>query len=315
MPDVRWRTALTVAFTGAVVVFGFQALRQQWSAVATLRATTTPDWGHIVTASALVLVSYLVLILTWRATVRAWGETLAVRPGARIWFVSNLGRYVPGKVWQIGAMGVMAQQAGVSAVAAVGSSLVVSLVNVIVGFGVVAATGLSMLRTLVPAGTPLVPVLGVVLIATLGTPWILPWAATVVTRLTGRQVTIPRLPARAVWIAAAGSAVGWLLYGLAFHGLTIGLLGHATGDARSSIAIFTVSYLAGFLALIAPGGIGVREVVMAGLLTGSGGASATEATWLVLASRLWLTVLEVLPGLLLLLLPRRTGAAPTARAT
>jgi hypothetical protein len=34
-----------------------------------------------------------------------------------IWSVSNLGRYVPGKLWSIGAMGLMAQRAGVSPVA------------------------------------------------------------------------------------------------------------------------------------------------------------------------------------------------------
>lgn len=314
MAERRWRTPLTVAFTGAVLFFGARTLRARWGDVEAVRASTSVDAWGLLWASALVCCSYLVLILTWRATVRAWGESLDLRAGARIWLVSNLGRYVPGKVWQIGAMGVMAQEAGVSGVAAVGSALVVSLVHVIVGFAVVAVTGLPLLRALVPTGTPLVPVLVLAVIGTLATPWMLPWVAMAASRVTGRAIAIPRLPARAVWVAAAGSAAGWLLFGLAFHRLVIALLGHPTGDAGNAIAVFTLSYLAGFLALIAPGGIGVREVVMAGLLTRTGAATGAEATFLVLASRLWLTLLELLPGLLLLLLPRRSGAAPSVRA-
>ena len=51
----------------------------------------------------------------------------------------------------------------------------------------------------------------------------------------------------------------------------------------------------------APGGIGVREVSMHALLVGAALATPAEATLLVVASRLWLTVLEILPGALLLL--------------
>ena len=131
-------------------------------------------------------------------------------------------------------------------------------------------------------------------------------------RLLRRPFTLPRLPIRAIWVAAVGSGAAWVLFGLAYHLLGIGLLRHATGDAADSVAVFTLSYLAGFLALIAPGGIGVREGVMALLLTRAGVATASEATWLVVASRLWLTVLEILPGALWLALSvRRRPTAPS----
>ena len=41
---------------------------------------------------------------------------------ARIWTVSNLGKYLPGKVWAIAGMALMARQAGVSPAAATGSA-------------------------------------------------------------------------------------------------------------------------------------------------------------------------------------------------
>ena len=43
-------------------------------------------------------------------------------------------------------------------------------------------------------------------LGTLAMPWMLPWVAATASRVTGRAIAIPRLPARAVWAAAAGSA-------------------------------------------------------------------------------------------------------------
>jgi uncharacterized membrane protein YbhN (UPF0104 family) len=65
-------------------------------------------------------------------------------------------------------------------------------------------------------------------------------------------------------------------------------VGTATG-------VFALGYVLGLLALFAPGGIGVREVLFIGLLTpfvGSGGAIA-----LTVASRLQLTLTEAAAGL------------------
>ena len=306
------RTLLTGVFLLAVVWFGGRSLFGQWDAVQALRAELSTRWSLVALSSVLVGVSYLVLIQTWRLTVGAWGERLGFREAARIWFISNLGRYLPGKVWQIGAMGVMAQEAGVSSVAAVGSALVVSLVHVIIGFAVVGLTGRDLFVSLVPPGTPLTPILTLAVVLVLIAPRLLPVIASGASRLLRRPFTLPRLPIRAIWVAAVGSGAAWVLFGLAYHLLGIGLLRHATGDAADSVAVFTLSYLAGFLALIAPGGIGVREGVMALLLTRAGIATASEATWLVVASRLWLTVLEILPGALWLALSvRRRPTAPS----
>ena len=307
------RTLLTALFLVAVVWFGGRSLATQWDSVQALRANLTTQWSLVLLSSFLVGVSYLVLIQTWRLTVGAWGETLGFTTAARIWFISNLGRYLPGKVWQIGAMGVMAQEAGVSSVAAVGSALVVSLVHVIIGFAVVGLTGRDLFVSIVPPGTPLTPILTLAVVLVLIAPRLLPVVATGASKVLRRPFAIPRLPVRAIWVAVVGSAIAWVLFGLAFHWLGIGLLSHPTGDAADSVAVFTLSYLAGFLALIAPGGIGVREGVMALLLTRAGIATPSEATWLVVASRLWLTLLEILPGALLLALSVRRRSSDSSR--
>jgi len=51
---------------------------------------------------------------------------------------------------------------------------------------------------------------------------------------------------------------------------------------------------------VVPGGLGVRELAMVAVLTGLGLTGSVEAWLLALASRLWLTALELVPGLLFL---------------
>ncbi len=300
------RTA-KIAFAVAVAIAIAAALVSQWGELREAAACARPSWGYIALSCALVLANYALLIQAWRVLMAGWGGSLAFWPSARIWTISNLGRYIPGKVWAIGSLAVMAQSRGVSGAAAVGAAILGSLINTVAGFIVLAATGAGVLE---------LPTVAVVAIALLGAailvaPPFLPWLGRVAGRLARRDITIPRIPHRAIWIAAAISAFSWILYGIAFRVLAAGVLSRAPGAAGLYTAIFTGSYLAGFLAVIAPGGVGVREVVMAGALKGAGFGTG-EAILLVVASRIWLTVLEILPAALFLMVrPLRREPAET----
>jgi uncharacterized membrane protein YbhN (UPF0104 family) len=313
LPRGRVLRAAKIAFAAAVVIFIVAALVSQWGALQEAAASARPRWGYIGLSCALVLANYALLIQAWRVLLAGWGGSLGFGESARIWTVSNLGRYIPGKVWAIGSLAVMAQSRGVSGAAAVGAAILGSLINTVAGFIVLAATGAGVLQ---------LPTAAVVAIALLGAaillaPPFLPWLGRVAGRLARRDITIPRIPHRAIWIAAFISVLSWVLYGVAFRVLAAGVLSRAPGAAGLYTAIFTASYLAGFLAVIAPGGVGVREVVMAGALKGAGFGTG-EAILLVVASRIWLTVLEILPAALFLIirpLRREPADAPSEVAS
>ena len=298
--------AVQVLFVAAVLWFAGRAFVGQWGGVRALLADARPSWGMVLLSYVPVLIAYALLIQVWRGMLTAWGEggRLGTWPATRIWFVSNLGRYLPGKVWQIATMGVMAQRRGVSPVAAAGSSLVVNLANVASGFVVVLATGATVFRSFAEAG----PRAGIVLAALLAAgllllPIAFTWAAPLIGRLTRQRVVLPLLPARAVWLAAVGTAIAWVLYGVAFRWFSASLVHRAAGATSFYIASYTGSYLVGYLALFAPGGLVVREAMLVASLTNLGLLSAPEAWLVALASRLWLTVVEAIPGLLFLLVP------------
>jgi uncharacterized membrane protein YbhN (UPF0104 family) len=287
--------AAQVVLATVLVWFPVRLLAVRWHDVQWRASDLRLRWDVIALSCGIVLFAYALLIQAWRTVVRGWGSRLDYRDAARIWTISNLGRYVPGKVWQLGTMAVMARQHGVSGLVAAGSALVVTVVNLVAGLVVAAVTGADVFG-LSPWA---VGAVGVLAAGTLLGPSVLPRVIQLVARATGREVVAPQLPMRAVVVAALSSVAAWVLYGLAFRELAAGVLGSAPGALSLYVAVFTSSYLLGFLALFAPGGVGVREVAMATALARAG-VDVASAAILVVTSRLWLTVLEVVPALVFL---------------
>jgi uncharacterized membrane protein YbhN (UPF0104 family) len=116
-------------------------------------------------------------------------------------------------------------------------------------------------------------------------------------------------------VLIGANVASWIGYGLAFRWFAASIVPTAGGDHLAYVAVFAGSYLAGYLALVAPGGLGVREAFLIAGLTQLRLADAPTAALLAVASRLWLTVLELAPGLLFLAFgTARTSSRPTSDA-
>jgi glycosyltransferase 2 family protein len=308
-PRAWWWRAVQLILLLALFAFIAQAIGEQQDKLRDAAAAITVNWWRVAAASAIVLATYAALIQSWRVLMTGWGSSLSYSAAVRTWFIANLGRYIPGKVWSVGALVVLAQREGVSPVAATGAAVLGTLINIGAGFGVVAVTGSVVLdalgdgyRAMAWIGSA-VFVVGVVTL-----PWVLPL---VLRFLAARRPTM-RMPDRdlspgAIWLAVAINIASWAGYGAAFMLLSRALLPDVSGALAAFVAIWTASYLVGYLLLIAPGGIGVREGALVAACVALGITGAAEATILAAASRLWLIVLEVLPGLVCLAL------APGAR--
>jgi len=296
--------ALQVVFAAAVLWYAGAALVRQWDQAGASLREIQLNWVAIAGSCLLVFASYGVLIQTWRLMLHVWDANLKPMAAARIWFVSNLGRYVPGKIWQISAMGAMTHRQGVSAVAATSSSIMVNLVNVISGSLLVFATGAGILDLAVPSGRLVaIALTAVALVGLFLVPPLVSWLARRAAKMTGRDLALPAsLKPRVVVLGLVGTGAAWVLYGLAFQLFAKGVLGNAvSGRSSDYIAVYTASYLIGYLTLIAPGGLGVREATLVIALRFAGLTTEPNGWILALSSRLWLTALEILPGLLFLL--------------
>ena len=275
-----------------VLFFAARSLAGQWNKVESRLTHVHFAWEWIAAATTLVLIAYGLLIEGWRRVLVAWASYLPFVDAARIWFLSNLGKYVPGNIWSLTTMGVMARKRGLSGIAAAGSSVIMQTVSLATGTAIVMVTSAKLL------GKPLLVGIAVVLLVALllSAPRFLPPLARWIETLIGRYIAPPSVPATSIWTAAVASALSWLLYGAAFELFVRGLLGVAPGETSSYIAVYTAAYILGFISPIAPAGLGVREFTLAAFMTRLGLANEADAALVALSARLWLTIVELVPS-------------------
>ena len=294
-----WRV-VQVALAAIVIALVARKIIAEWGAVRLALDQARPNWLALAASGAVVLATYALLIETWRVLLRGWQHEIPFLDAARIWTISNLGKYLPGKVWSITALVVMTREYGVSGAEGAAASVLLTLINTIVGFVVAIVAGASLLK-LPPA---LVIVMAAMAVAVLASPSVLPRLGVLAGKVFKREIVLRPLAHRVLLTAGALTAVAWVMYGVAFWMFTKGVLGSAPGALRNYIAVFAGSYLLGFVAIFVPAGAGVREGAMSVALQRAGFAIG-PAYLLVVASRLWLTALEVIPPLIFLAFVRR----------
>lgn len=300
-----WRWLQIVAVVVALV-YAYRQLSGKWAELGTAASNLHPNWLLLVSASAAVLATYGMLAQSWRILVVAFGGALSYASAMRIYFASKLGLYLPGKVWAIVGMGIMAEKVGVAPAAAAGSAIIGTLLNIGAGFGVVALSG-SRVASGLPDSVQRAPLIGAVLFAlgVLAAPVLLPMVTRFIAKRFKREMPDIALPASTLWGAVTLNVLSWFGYGWAFMLFSKALLPGLGGSLPQFVAVWSASYLFGYIVLFAPGGIGFREIAMTGLLVKLGLANTSEAALLSVASRVWLIVLELLPGIIGLLLGTR----------
>ena len=279
-------------FAAAVLFFAARSLATQWNKVEARLLHVQFGWQWIGAATVVVLLSFALLIEGWRRVMGAWDSHLPFGQAARIWFLSSLGKYVPGNIWSLTAMGVMARGRGISALAAAGSSIIMQAVSLVTGAAIVMITGAQLLGQPVLVGISVLILIGILLSAPRFLPPLTVWIGSII----GKEVAPPSVPATSIWTAAIASALSWLLYGFAFQLFVHGLLGAAPGEISRYIAVYTAAYILGFISPIAPAGLGVREFTLAAFMTQLGLANEADAALVAIAARLWVTIIELVPS-------------------
>lgn len=119
-----WRRLQHPAVRAILLLISFAyigwALSDQWKALRASAIDLSVDWRWIALATGVVLGTYAMLIQSWRLLLAGWGGHLPYGSAVRIWTLANLGRWIPGKVWSVGALSVLAAEQGVSGAAAAG---------------------------------------------------------------------------------------------------------------------------------------------------------------------------------------------------
>lgn len=306
----RWlRRALQVAGLAAAawyLVHTAQAHRAELAAVPVQLALFP-----LLVASVITVLTWFLLVRSWAGSLHWWNQSLPMPQAVRIWFLTNLSRFVPGGIWQFAHLSAEAVGAKVSPVAAAGAVLFQQLV--LLGTGVALTAALApALPGLLPAGLSPAAALAVASLGVAAVIILLPVATPALERLTSRllrrDIAWPTTGRGDLTRYVATLVLPWVAYGVAFWLFGRGLLGPAAPGVVMATAAFVGSYVAGILAVFAPGGIGVREAALVVLLAPAVGPAA--ALLLAVASRLWLVALEIATALAVLAWQRRANPNP-----
>jgi uncharacterized membrane protein YbhN (UPF0104 family) len=279
----RW---LTVAVLAVVAGFFVATLATRWNDVISLKWRLRP--GVFALACVLLAISYALVACLWGLALRrAAGTRLAA--GVRIWFLSNLARYVPGNVWSYVGAVELARREGVAR----RTTLAVMALTQVLSVGVALLVGLPvLLAERARLGRPaLLGAVVVVAVAGLAAGFRRQLLALARRRLPGFEPGDLTPSAGTVALLVLGYAGYWAVTGLAFATLVASLYPLAAGDVPLVVAAYAGAYAAGFLALLTPAGLGVREGVLVVALAPV--LPAGPALVVALVSRVWMMLTEL----------------------
>jgi hypothetical protein len=281
----RWRAPLRLAVAAVFVGFLAVALAGQWRQAGPLLGRLPVP--TLLAAFAMVLAGIWATFCSWRAALADLGVSLPLVGALRIFYLGQLGKYVPGSIWPVVTQVRLGRDYHAPPRAS-GAAFVVFML-LLVGTGLL-------------VGVPVIPLLGrdavdqyrwLVLVLPL---LVLVVAPPVLNRVLAVVLRLARRPPLPTPLSLAGTlrVAGWLLAAWACYGVQIYLLARRLGVAGGMLlwlqctGAFATAWCAGVLLVIAPAGVGAREAVLV-LLLGST-VTAPRAAVLAVVSRLLFVV-------------------------
>jgi uncharacterized membrane protein YbhN (UPF0104 family) len=243
----------------ALVVFAIAFLLwRQRAEVAEALASISP--GLVLLSLVLATAGAALPGLVWRDLLATQGYRTGRVAGLRVFYIAQLGKYLPGGIWALVAQVGMARDLKVparQAATATFLAIALSIISAVLVAGVTLPFAIPGLVEQYWWVFLVVPVL-----VTLLLPPVVAWWSALAFRLLRRPVEPIRLPWSVLLRLTLLLTVSWVLLGLHFGALVQGLDVRVASPWLLGIGVFALAWVAGFLIIIAPAGAGVREAAL-----------------------------------------------------
>ncbi|MFP4322441.1 MAG: lysylphosphatidylglycerol synthase domain-containing protein [Anaerolineales bacterium] len=282
-----WRALLQYGFLALVLVFMGLYIADQWAMIN--QSSVTINWAWLILAQVLFTLGMGLFPFWGRQLVYRMDGQIAVPHMLRVFYLSMVAKYLPGSIWSLPSRsylyfryGLTAEQSLAVMIWEAGTMTCGAILLAIIAIPLLTGSYyLGLIWGLF--GAFLVAFCAVALV--LPRPW---WQAMLVhwrdrlgtetaphtwrqsasnlldklaNLLASRQL-VPAWPTLALFIF--GYAAIWCVIGLGFAAIVLALGVTLTlFEALQLAALFAMGWAAGFLVLIAPSGIGVRDVILA----------------------------------------------------
>ena len=277
-----------------IFYFLIKALVSNWTQVKDF------DWKF---NYSLLTISFVIQILTllwllkiWKWILRKTGASISFRKLFRAWFISNLGKYIPGKVWQFLGMLFLLEKEGVPKKNTFSTGVLGQTLSVISGLFIAALFLGSDVYSGILSRNPVLMMILIAffmgVLALIFYPKLLERIINFGLRILKKDQILLDLSSKNIFLYILSYCLAWFSFGLAFTIFIKAFTPAPLGIYPGLTGAFAFSFNIGFLALFAPGGIGVREGVLVLLLESY--FPAPVAILISILSRLWISVVEVL---------------------
>jgi len=307
----------------AILLIAYCAIRTVHGSLHDITRLHPNHFGPLALAMLLFVVHYLIQAAGWCLLVRSLGQPLTVRDSVRMYFLSLIARWMPGRIWYTATRLYLARQLGLS-VTAVAFAIVLELIYILIG-GVVTTVLFAgaVLRGILATGVGQTVLYGVVAVivaagvlairpATLTSLSRRPTFRKIIRRIAGEDLTDanqPTMKTSASLLLIAYYTLFWIYSGVMFGVLASAFIPMNSERWIACIPAFAGSWLIGFFSIITPAGLGVREFAMTLMLKSATGGAA--ALVLSIASRLAMMFTElVLAGIAFLFLRDQASQMP-----
>ena len=275
-------------FLLVAIIAAVWALAKNWDGVA--QAVGRMPWWASVVAIAVSFVYVPLTMLSWRAVLNDAGERVPDKVARRIFYSSQVAKYLPGGVWNFVAAAEIGAEYSITRRRSFFALLVSMAVSV--GTGVAFAV---LAIALGPQGAMdsylwMRWVLPVILVCL--TPPVLNRVIGLALRVLHREALESSLTWKGTGVAVFWSCLSWLAVGVQLW-IMLTQMGMEATVPTFLLATggYALGWTAGFLVFFVPAGVGVREVALGAVLATVVGAGVVVAV--VLLSRVFTTLADV----------------------
>lgn len=266
------KISLSILLVALFVLFFYKEFKENWESVRTLQLEI--NWIYLVLGILMMIANYLCTTISWHIGINYFDnhEKLKFTQSIALVNISQLGKYIPGKLWSYMIQIYWLASKGVPKTTVLYLNIVTTLLTILVSM----LTGCLLLLMLPDwqyLKTEILIFIGLLLVINLVlfNKNILRFLVEMFSKITRQKMSFYQLSTRRIISMQLFYIIGAVFWALAgcFISLSIGF----SLDGLRILFISSAMLLGdviGFLVLIAPGGLGVREGTMFLILKGAG---------------------------------------------
>ena len=288
----KWlRLILGLVVGGGYSFFVLKAVNFQLNELRTIQFTFSQiNIGWLIVSLVFITTSLIVSASSWVWIINVLGSNVPYSFGIKVFFLSQFGRYVPGKIWTFVGRFIVHERKLASKAHISESIVYEQAMSFLVAAGIAGLT-FALSRNIIEwkiSGLSYI-ILGVVVLSLLA-PSLFRYIMNRLLVFMGKEAVQSNINMYHLGIYFLINLLLWVLMGYGIYFLARSIFSIPFEQSIFFPAVFCISWLGGLLSFLTPSGIGVREGILIYLL--SQFIMPSQAVLLAVGARIWLTFAE-----------------------